>query len=98
MGLGYLETGGIFAAVITVIALAYFVLKINGILAFWLAYVLTRPLGASIGDLFSQPTECGGLGFGTTITSFIFLGCIATVVIYMTLTREGEEYGRPLSG
>ena len=64
-------------------------------LSFWLAYVLTRPLGASFGDLFSQPVEYGGLGFGTTVTTFIFIGCIAIVVVYMTIIHESEETIRP---
>ena len=90
-GLGYLVTGLIFAAVIAAIAFAYFVFKIDGILAFWLAYILTRPLGASFGDLLSQPPEYGGLGLGTIVTSWLFLGTIAAIIVYMTLTREGEE-------
>ena len=90
-GLGYLVTGLIFAAIIAAIAFAYFVFKIDGILAFWLAYILTRPLGASFGDLLSQPTEYGGFGLGTVVTSWLFLGTIAAIIVYMTLTREGEE-------
>ncbi|MGY2997439.1 putative membrane-anchored protein [Mesorhizobium sp. URHB0026] len=54
--------------------MAYYLISLDGILAFWLAYILTRPLGASFGDLLSQPVEYGGLGFGTTFTSLIFLG------------------------
>jgi uncharacterized membrane-anchored protein len=94
LGFGYLTSGLIFTAIIAVIAIAYFVLGMNGILAFWLAYILTRPLGASLGDLISQPVEYGGLGLGATLTSFIFLSCIVLVVVYMTLTRRGEEYER----
>ena len=90
-GLGYLVTGLIFAAIIAAIAFAYFVFKIDGILAFWLAYILTRPLGASFGDLLSQPAEYGGFGLGTVVTSWLFLGTIAAIIVYMTLTREGEE-------
>jgi uncharacterized membrane-anchored protein len=88
--LGYLTTGLIFLGVIAVITFAY-LLGLNGILAFWLAYIFTRPLGASFGDLLSQPTEYGGLGFGTVVTSFLFLGAIAVIVVYMTITRDGEE-------
>jgi uncharacterized membrane-anchored protein len=91
LGLGYLQTGLLFAAIIGVIAIAYFVLRMDGILAFWFAYIFTRPLGASFGDLLSQPMEYGGLGFGTIITSLIFLGCIGALVVYMTLSRRGEE-------
>ncbi|WP_421762164.1 hypothetical protein [Devosia sp.] len=91
LDVGYLNTGLLFAAVIALIALAYFVLKINGILAFWLAYILTRPLGASFGDLLSQPVEYGGLGLGTIVTSLLFLAAIAAIVLYMSwMNREGE--------
>ncbi len=91
LGLGYLAAGLIYAAIIAVIALAYYAGRMNGILAFWLAYILTRPMGASFGDLLSQTPADGGLGFGTVITSFLFLACIAGTVIYMTLTRDGVE-------
>jgi len=90
-GLGYLATGILFGAVIVSLSVGYFRLGLNGILAFWLIYILTRPLGASFGDLLSQPLEYGGMGFGTVITSLLFLGVIAAVVIWMTLTREGQE-------
>ena len=52
----------------------HFGLRMNAILAFWLAYILTRPLGASIGDYLASPNAEGGLGLGTNLTSFIFLG------------------------
>jgi uncharacterized membrane-anchored protein len=89
--LGYLTTGLLFGAIIAAIALAYYGLKINAILAFWLAYIFTRPLGASFGDLLSKPAEYGGLGFGTIVTSVLFLVAIVSIVFYMTLTHEGEE-------
>jgi uncharacterized membrane-anchored protein len=89
--LGYLTTGLLFGAIIAAIAFAHYVLKLDAILAFWLAYILTRPLGASFGDLLSQPLEYGGLGFGTVITSVLFLGTIIAIVAYMTMTHEGEE-------
>ena len=49
------------------ITVAYLRFKLNAVLAFWLAYILTRPLGASLGDLLSQPNANGGLGLGTII-------------------------------
>src|ERR1700730_4458904 len=67
LGLGYLQAGLMFGAIIGLIAIAYFWLQMDAILAFWLAYILTRPLGASFGDFFSQGPEYGGLGLGTTI-------------------------------
>jgi uncharacterized membrane-anchored protein len=48
-------------------------------------------MGASFGDLFAQPLQNGGLGFGTTITSVIFLGAIGAIIVYMTLKQEGRE-------
>ncbi len=89
--LGYLTTGVLFGGMIAAFAFAYYVLKADAILCFWLAYIFTRPLGASFGDLLSQPREYGGLGFGTIITSVIFLAGILATVIYMTLTHEGDE-------
>ena len=66
-------------------------LKLDGILAFWLAYILTRPLGASFGDLLSQPVEYGGMGLGTTITSVLFLAVIVAIVLYMTLRAPRRD-------
>lgn len=90
-GLGYLATGILFGLIIASLSIGYFWLGLDGILAFWLVYIFTRPLGASFGDLLSQPADYGGLGFGTIVTSAIFLGVIIAIVIWMTLTREGDE-------
>lgn len=89
--LGYLATGILFGLIIASLTLGYFLLGLNNILAFWLIYILTRPLGASFGDLLSQPHQYGGLGLGTIITSAIFLLVIVGVVVYMTFRHEGEE-------
>jgi uncharacterized membrane-anchored protein len=91
LSLGYLQAGLSYCAVIAVIAIAYFGFRINGILAFWLAYIFTRPMGASFGDLLSQAKADGGLGLGTTITSVVFLSGIIAVIIYMTIMHDGEE-------
>jgi uncharacterized membrane-anchored protein len=58
------------------------------VLAFWIAYVLTRPLGASLGDLLSQARKDGGLGLGTTGTTALFLGAIVALVVYLSVTRK----------
>jgi uncharacterized membrane-anchored protein len=88
LGIGYGPSVLIFAALIGVVALAHFRFKLNAVLSFWLAYILTRPLGASIGDYMSQPTKDGGQGLGTTVTSVIFLGTILALVIFLTVTRR----------
>jgi uncharacterized membrane-anchored protein len=88
LNVGYWKSALLFGAVIGIVAFAHYVLKLNAVLAFWLAYILTRPLGASIGDYLSQPTADGGLGLGTTGTSALFLASILAVVVYLTLTRR----------
>ncbi|GAB2816286.1 membrane protein [Alpinimonas psychrophila] len=90
LDLGYLLSGIIFASVIAVIAGAHFFFKLNAVLAFWAAYVLTRPFGAAFGDLLSQPTDAGGLGLGTTITSAVFL-VIIVVIVTVLARREKKE-------
>ncbi len=89
-GLGYAYAVLLFAAIIALVYLAYKFLKLNAILAFWIAYIFTRPFGASMGDLLSQPKTEGGLGFGTTVTSIIFLIIILCLVIYLT-TRQKKQ-------
>ena len=89
--LGYLATGILFGMVIVSLSLGYFFLGLDGILGFWLVYILTRPLGASFGDLLSQPHQYGGVGLGTIITSAIFLLIIIATVAYMTIRHRGEE-------
>lgn len=97
LDVGYLMTAVLFAVVIGAIAIAHYAFRLNAVLAFWLAYILTRPLGASMGDLLSQPLEYGGLGLGTIVTSLIFLGIIAATVVYMTLANRGGELIEPVS-
>lgn len=91
LGLGYLNAGLAYGAVIGMITFSYYFLKMNAILAFWLAYILTRPMGASMGDFLSQPTNKGGLALGTVITSALFLSCIGATIVFMTLSRDGDE-------
>ena len=90
-GLGYLASGVLFGMIIASLTFGYFVLGLDPILAFWLAYIFTRPLGASFGDLLSQPTQYGGLGLGTVVTSALFLGVIISIVAWMSFSRRGEE-------
>ncbi len=89
LSLGYGVSALIFGAVIGVIAAAYYFFDLNAVLAFWLAYILTRPLGASIGDGLSQSGN-GGLGLGTTSTSYLFLGGILVLVTFLSITRRDQ--------
>ena len=90
-GLGYLGTGILFGMIIASLTFGYFLLGLDAVIAFWLAYIFTRPFGASFGDFLSQAKAYGGLGFGTVITSVIFLLAIIAIVIFMTLTNRGRE-------
>ena len=90
LDLGYAASAIGFAVAITAVYLAYR-LGLDAVMAFWAAYILTRPFGASMGDLLSQPADQGGLGFGTTGTSVLFLGAIAILVAYLTVRRRRDE-------
>ncbi|OLV19604.1 COG4705 family protein [Deinococcus marmoris] len=90
LALGYSNSVLLFAGVIALTALAHVYLKLGSILTFWIIYILTRPLGASIGDFLSQARADGGLGLGTTVTSFIFLAAILAVVSYLGVTRRNQ--------
>lgn len=83
--LGYLLGTLLFTALIGVVAVARFAFKVNAVFCFWAAYILTRPLGASVGDLLSQSPKHGGLGLGTTVTSGVFLIIIIATVVYLTV-------------
>ena len=88
LNLGYVNSTLMFGALIGIVAFAYYGFKANAVLTFWIAYILTRPFGASFGDYLSQSVADGGLGLGTVITSAIFLSTIAILVIYLTITRR----------
>jgi uncharacterized membrane-anchored protein len=97
LALGYLPTLGIFAGAIAVIAFLHFALRMNAILSFWLAYILTRPLGASIGDYLASPKVEGGLGLGTTVTSVIFLSTILALVVFLAISKRDVIRSGPVA-
>ena len=87
LALGYLTTGIIVAVIILIAAIAWR-LGLNSVLSFWIIYIMTRPLGASIGDYLSQSRDHGGLGLGATVTSAIFIAAILATVIYLSITKK----------
>ncbi len=95
--LGYLAALAIFAGAIVVVAVLHFGLRLNAILSFWLAYILTRPLGASIGDYLASPTAEGGLGLGTNATSIIFLTAILTLVVFLAISKRDVIRSGPIA-
>lgn len=90
LNLGYGLSIVLFGALIGAVVVARFVFRINDVLAFWAAYILTRPLGASIGDFLSQDRAAGGRGLGTVGTSYLFLAAILGVVVYLSITRRDQ--------
>ena len=85
LSLGFTIGALAFGAAIAVIAALYF-LGVDAVLTFWLAYILTRPLGASLGDLLSQSRPNGGVGLGVIATSIAFLSIIAALVAYLSFS------------
>ncbi|WP_138758484.1 COG4705 family protein [Modestobacter altitudinis] len=88
LGLGYWPTALVVSVLIAAVAVSHLVFRANAVLTFWIAYVLTRPLGASLGDGLSQDRADGGLGLGTTVTSLVFLVVILTVVGFLAVTER----------
>jgi uncharacterized membrane-anchored protein len=84
-GLAVLLPAGLIAMI-----LAAWKLGAGAVLSFWLAYILTRPLGANLGDFLASPGDSGGLGLGTFGTSVLFLSAILIVVAYLTKTRKDQ--------
>jgi uncharacterized membrane-anchored protein len=98
LGLGYLVGVILFASLIGVIVIARFVFHANVVFCFWAAYILTRPLGASIGDLLSQAPGDGGLGIGATVTSVVFLIVIVAVATYLGIKVGRQRRAAALEG
>ncbi len=90
LSLGYLTSMVVFGALIGLVTLAYAYARLNAVLAFWIAYILTRPLGASIGDYLSQGRDAGGLALNAVTINAIFLVTILALVVYLTITRRDQ--------
>jgi uncharacterized membrane-anchored protein len=86
LGLGYWQALLVFTAAVVAVASLYYLKVLGEVLAFWLTYILTRPLGASLGDFLSQD-DSSGLGLGPGITSVIFLALIVIAVAYITISK-----------
>lgn len=94
LAVGYLPSALIFGGVIAAITAAFYALKANAVVAFWAAYIITRPFGASMGDFLTAPTADGGLGIGTNGTSALFLTIIVGCVAWFTV--KAKKSGREL--
>ncbi len=88
LGLGYFSSGILFTVLICLPALAYKLFGLNEVFAFWLAYILTRPLGASFADWVGRPQTLSGLGIGTGTVSIVLTILIVGFVSYLTVTHK----------
>jgi len=88
LGLGYGLSVVVYGIAIVLVVVAWRAKLLTGVTSFWIAYVLTRPLGASIGDFLSQAPADGGLGWGPENTSYVFLGAIVATVAYLSVTKR----------
>jgi len=95
LGLGYLVTGLIVVAVIVVVVIAWR-MGLDDVLGFWVVYVMTRPLGASLGDYLTQPPKYSGLGLGATVTTAIFMASILFTVAFLSITKLDRTARKPL--
>ena len=98
LGLGYVRSALLFGGLIAATFLAYRYLHLDAVLAFWAAYILTRPLGASLGDWLTQAPKDGGLGISTTIISSLFLVTIIGLVFYLSRQQKEEDQIAVLQG
>jgi uncharacterized membrane-anchored protein len=87
LGMGYLASGIFFFAIILLPALAWWRFGLNGVAAFWMAYVVTRPLGASFADWISKPSSTTGIGFGNGPTAVVFAAATFLLVFYLAIAR-----------
>src|SRR6478672_2284423 len=89
--LGFFVSGLLFTALFAIPAIGYRWFGLNGVLAFWAAYIVTRPLGASFADLFAAPRSLGGLGLGYGTVSAVLGVAIFALVAYLTVTARDVQ-------
>jgi uncharacterized membrane-anchored protein len=94
-GLGFGGGALLISSVLALTVLAYYFSSISHILLFWIAFVLTRPFGATFGDLLTKPHEKGGLGLGTQGSSLVLFVILAVLVVYETTRKKTAEISKP---
>jgi uncharacterized membrane-anchored protein len=97
LNLGYLYSAVLFTVVIFIPALAHWRLGLNSIAAFWMSYVMTRPLGASYADYISKPQKLSGINFGDAPTAAVFALAVLALVVYLAIVRPDLQGPRSTS-
>ena len=90
-GLGFGGSALLISAVLLTVILAYYFTKISRVILFWIAFVLTRPFGATFGDLLTKSPEKGGLGYGTIGSSMILLGLLVILILYESIMLKQNK-------
>jgi uncharacterized membrane-anchored protein len=93
LNLGYLASGFGFGVAILIPALAWWKFRMNAVAAFWCAYVLTRPLGASFADYISKPRKLSGAGFGDGPSFAVLSVAVGALVVYLAIRRHDTQPG-----
>jgi uncharacterized membrane-anchored protein len=88
LSLGYPTSAALFGGIIAAVFVAYGWCRLHSVAAFWMAYVVTRPFGASLGDYLAQAPASGGLGLGASLTSLVFVGSIAGLVAFLAMSKR----------
>jgi uncharacterized membrane-anchored protein len=91
LNFGYLNSLILFGSIFILSGLLYYFKVIGGVLAFWIAFIVTRPIGASLGDLFIQSPKDGGLGISVGIINIIFFVVIIASVVYLTVQHGNKN-------
>ncbi len=92
-GLGFLGGAALIASLLLLVIGAYYFSRLDRVLLFWVAFVLTRPFGATFGDLLTKPTQQGGLNFGTIGSSAILAGLLVMLVIHTSFKEKNKQIG-----
>jgi uncharacterized membrane-anchored protein len=92
-GLGFAGSAILISSVLALVVLAHYFTKISSVVLFWIAFVLTRPFGATFGDLLTKPHDKGGLGYGTQGASLILFLLLVVLVVYETYRMKKQHAG-----
>ena len=96
--LGYLSSAILFVCVFAIPAIGYWRFRMNGVLAFWFAYIVTRPVGASFADWFAKPVSDGGLGHGDALVSVVLAIALVALAALLTVTGLDDPTRAPVDG
>ena len=94
LGLGFMNSAILISVILIIVALLHFFTKVSGVLLFWVAFVLTRPFGATFGDFLTKPIEKGGINLGTVASSIVI--CVILIFAIAKETKlEKERWKAP---